>query len=200
MKHLYLMRHGQTLYNTKRYVQGHCDSPLTETGKGQADAAAAWLVAHDVKPGRIITSPLGRAVETAQRVASVLKSAGMSVPSLEPCDGIIERSYGSLEAGPAANVPGDLWDPGEDVAVYGGEGSRALRTRMVHVLTDAMEVTLGTLLAISHGSASLQFLKSVAEQEGRQAPSKLPNCAIFHFTDNESTRQFSLVEIVDPAA
>ena len=200
MKHLYLMRHGQTLYNTKHYVQGHCDSPLTEAGKGQADAAAAWFVAHDVKPERIITSPLGRAVETARRVASALKIVGISLPPVEPCDGIIERSYGSLEAGPAANVPCDLWDPGEEVVKYGGEGSRALRSRMVSTLTDAMDETPDTLLAISHGSASLQFLKSVMEQEGRQAPAKLPNCVIVHFTYNESTKQFSLVEIADPAA
>lgn len=200
MKHLYLMRHGQTLYNTKHYVQGHCDSSLTEAGKRQADAAAAWLVAHDVRPDRIIASPLGRATETAQRVADVLNAAGISVPSVESCKGIIERSYGTLEAGPAANVPCDLWDPGEGVVKYGGEGSRALRLRMVSALTDAMDNTAHTLLAISHGSASLQFLKSVVEQEGRQAPARLPNCAIVHFTYNDSTKQFSLVEITDPAA
>ena len=27
---LYLMRHGETLFNTQKRVQGWCDSPLTE--------------------------------------------------------------------------------------------------------------------------------------------------------------------------
>ena len=35
-KDLYLMRHGQTLFNVRRRIQGWCDSPLTELGKQQA--------------------------------------------------------------------------------------------------------------------------------------------------------------------
>ena len=30
MTRLYLMRHGQTLFNTLNRIQGWCDSPLTE--------------------------------------------------------------------------------------------------------------------------------------------------------------------------
>ena len=30
------MRHGQTLFNVRRKIQGWCDSPLTELGKQQA--------------------------------------------------------------------------------------------------------------------------------------------------------------------
>ena len=33
MKTLYLMRHGQTLFNLQHKIQGWCDSPLTENGK-----------------------------------------------------------------------------------------------------------------------------------------------------------------------
>jgi probable phosphoglycerate mutase len=32
MKDLYLMRHGETLFNIRRKIQGWCDSPLTENG------------------------------------------------------------------------------------------------------------------------------------------------------------------------
>lgn len=39
MKHLYMMRHGQTLFNVRRRIQGSCDSPLTELGIKQAEAA-----------------------------------------------------------------------------------------------------------------------------------------------------------------
>ena len=35
-KTLYLMRHGQTLFNVRRKVQGWCDAPLTKLGIGQA--------------------------------------------------------------------------------------------------------------------------------------------------------------------
>ena len=200
MKHLYLMRHGQTLYNTRHFVQGRCDSPLTDEGKRQADKACGWLMAHGVRPDRIISSPLGRAMDTAQRVANAMMKDGIPVPDVEPCADIIERSYGALEEGPADKVPCNLWDPGEQVVKYGGEGSRALRARMVRGLTKAMEGQADIVLAVSHGSASLQFLKAVLEQDNKQAPAKLPNCAILHFTFDEPTRIFSLVEISDPAA
>ena len=39
-KILYLMRHGQTLFNARGKIQGACDSPLTELGIQQAQHAA----------------------------------------------------------------------------------------------------------------------------------------------------------------
>lgn len=33
MKTIYLMRHGETLFNLLGKVQGSCDSPLTKNGK-----------------------------------------------------------------------------------------------------------------------------------------------------------------------
>lgn len=39
VKTIYLMRHGETLFNTQGRVQGVCDSPLTENGRAQAQAA-----------------------------------------------------------------------------------------------------------------------------------------------------------------
>lgn len=41
MKTVYLVRHGETLFNVMEKNQGQCDSPLTEKGIRQAQAAAA---------------------------------------------------------------------------------------------------------------------------------------------------------------
>ena len=38
-KTLYLMRHGQTLFNLRHKVQGWCDAPLTDFGVYQAKVA-----------------------------------------------------------------------------------------------------------------------------------------------------------------
>ena len=38
MKKLYLVRHGETLFNQKYLMQGICDSPLTQKGHAQAKA------------------------------------------------------------------------------------------------------------------------------------------------------------------
>lgn len=204
MKRLYLLRHGQTEFNVKKLVQGRCDSPLTDLGRKQAGMAAAWLKGHDVVPDKVVSSPLGRAMDTAQLVATELLGPDAAV---EPCEGIIERCYGTFEEGPHDALPTDVWDPGEDLVPYGGEGSQALQERMVDTLTNIMgSEGIETLLAVSHGSASRQFIKAAAP-EGFELPTKLPNCAIMIFDFDEEDLQgesdrpqckFTLQQIVDP--
>ena len=204
MKRLYLLRHGQTEFNVKKLVQGRCDSPLTNLGRQQAQTAAAWLKAHGVVPDKVVSSPLGRAMDTASLVACELLGSDAAV---EPCEGIIERCYGTFEGGPHDALPTDVWDPGEDLVPFGGEGSRALQERMVATLTNLMSADgIETLLAVSHGSASRQFIKAAAP-EGFELPAKLPNCAIMTFYFEEEKPQaegdpseckFTLQQIVDP--
>ena len=204
MKKLYLLRHGQTEFNVKKLVQGRCDSPLTDLGRQQAQAAAAWLKAHGVVPDKVASSPLGRAMATASLVACELLGPDAAV---EPCEGIIERCYGTFEEGPHDALPTDVWDPGEDLIPFGGEGSHALQERMVETLTSIMGADgIETLLAVSHGSASRQFIKATAP-EGFELPAKLPNCAIMIFDFDEEDLQgksdrpqckFTLQQIVDP--
>ena len=204
MKRLYLLRHGQTEFNVKKLVQGRCDSPLTDLGRQQAKMAAAWLKAYNVTPDKVISSPLGRAMDTASLVATELLGPDAAV---EPCEGIIERSYGTFEEGPHDALPTDVWDPGEDLVPYGGEGSQALQQRMVGALTNLISAEgTKTLLAVSHGSASRQFIKAAAP-EAFELPTKLPNCAIMIFDFDEAKPQaegepmqckFTLQQIVDP--
>lgn len=204
MKRLYLLRHGQTEFNVKKLVQGRCDSPLTDLGRQQAGVAAAWLKAHNVVSDKVVSSPLGRAMDTASLVATELLGQNASV---EPCEGIIERCYGTFEEGPHDALPTDVWDPGEDLVPYGGEGSQALQARMVNTLTNLISAEdTKTLLAVSHGSASRQFIKAAAP-EGFEFPAKLPNCAIMIFNFDEEKLQaegettqckFTLQQIIDP--
>lgn len=204
MKRLYLLRHGQTEFNVKKLVQGRCDSPLTDLGRKQAGMAAAWLKDHDVVPDKVVSSPLGRAMDTASLVATELLGLDAEV---EPCEGIIERSYGTFEEGPHDALPTDVWDPGEELVPFGGEGSHALQERMVGTLTNLMGADgIETLLAVSHGSASRQFIKAAAP-EGFELPTKLPNCAIMIFDFDEAKSgeegdapqsKFILQQIIDP--
>ena len=204
MKRLYLLRHGQTEFNVKKLVQGRCDSPLTDLGRQQAGMAAAWLKTNGVVPDKVVSSPLGRAMDTAGLVATELLGQDTAV---EPCEGIIERCYGTFEEGPHDALPTDVWDPGEDLVPFGGEGSQALQARMVATLTKLISAeNVETLLAVSHGSASRQFIKAAAPADFK-LPTKLPNCAImiFDFKEEEpqeegepSQCKFTLQQIVDP--
>jgi len=68
---IYLVRHGETLWNTLGRFQGHLDSPLTQRGMDQADHVAKLLareVDGNVSRFRLHVSPLGRAKQTAQLI------------------------------------------------------------------------------------------------------------------------------------
>lgn len=196
MKRLYLLRHGQTEFNVRKLVQGRCDSPLTELGEQQAHTAAAWLAVHGVEPDAIVSSPLGRAMQTARIVASELSFVG----EVRPEPDIIERAYGSFEKGPHDALPCDVWDPGEALVPFGGEGSRALAERMVAALAaDIGEPGVRTLLAVSHGSASRQLIRATLPA-GAEYPKRLPNCAVMVFDFDEEARRFTFCGLHDPAA
>ena len=63
-----VVRHGETEWNVQARVQGQKDSPLTAAGLAQADAVAARLARErfDV----LVSSDLGRARQTAERIAA----------------------------------------------------------------------------------------------------------------------------------
>ncbi|MCI5785540.1 MAG: phosphoglycerate mutase family protein [Collinsella bouchesdurhonensis] len=198
MKTLYLMRHGQTEFNVQKIVQGQCDSPLTTAGKDQAREAALKLAQCGVCPDRIVASPLGRAYRTCVLVRDVLcESLGVALPEVETCQDLEERNYGSFERGLMSEVPADVWNPGEELVSYGAEGSAALRVRIVEAIRNLMAPDeVGTFLAVSHGSAVLQFYLA-AERPGESEPRRrLPNCCVLKFSYDESASAFTLLEVL----
>ena len=70
MKNFLFIRHGESLLNRQRCVQGQLDSKLTEKGIKQALSVADQLKNVNVK--RIISSPLLRTRETAEIIAGEL--------------------------------------------------------------------------------------------------------------------------------
>ena len=66
MKKIYLMRHGETLFNTMDVNQGQCDSPLTENGirrlwESLPFSAVFRLLGRDLHPAALgISTFFGR--------------------------------------------------------------------------------------------------------------------------------------------
>ena len=63
---IYLVRHGETLWNVEGKMQGWKDSPLSEQGIGNAKKLGEVL--KDVPFDRIYCSPLGRTLATAEYI------------------------------------------------------------------------------------------------------------------------------------
>jgi len=62
---LILVRHGETVWNAERRLQGHADAPLSPRGIEQARRAAKFF-ADGPAPGLVVSSDLSRACHTAE--------------------------------------------------------------------------------------------------------------------------------------
>jgi phosphoserine phosphatase len=80
-----LVRHGQTEWNRVERFRGHADVPLNHTGLMQA-ASTGERISSTWKPVAVYSSPLSRAVKTAQATASLLNLTVQIHPGLADID------------------------------------------------------------------------------------------------------------------
>jgi broad specificity phosphatase PhoE len=90
MTRIILVRHGQTAWNQQDRIRGQVDVPLDDTGLAQAAATAARIAA-EWKPVALYSSPLRRAVQTAQPIADRLGLEVRTVP------GFTDMSFGQWQ-------------------------------------------------------------------------------------------------------
>ncbi len=70
-KKLYIVRHGQTLFNKKNRIQGWCDSPLTKLGHRQAKATKEYFEKRGVVFDKACCSTLHRTEETLKDITDL---------------------------------------------------------------------------------------------------------------------------------
>jgi broad specificity phosphatase PhoE len=146
---IYLIRHGQTVWNAEHRPQGRLDSPLTELGRAQAAAHAQKLA--DVPFTRAYTSPLGRARSTAERVL-----AGRPVP-LTVLDDLAELDWGDLSGLLPEERTARFPELGAQRAadkfntpIPGGESYATARSRAGRALTRIISDGPGNVLVTGH--------------------------------------------------
>ena len=69
---LLFVRHGETDWNARGWIQGQTDTPLNDIGRAQADELACALKRERIKPCGLYTSPQRRAMETARILGMAL--------------------------------------------------------------------------------------------------------------------------------
>ena len=130
MKTIYLMRHGQIVFNVMDVNQGQCDSPLTGLGIQQAKNAGAWFQNHGITFDTVYCSTAERACDTAE-----LASGGMPCQRLK---GLKEIFLGTKEASPNSENPSYPYG-------YGGESLEAVTKRVYGTMKDIAEADKGVL-------------------------------------------------------
>ena len=83
---LYFLRHGEA--NWPGWTKPDDERPLTDFGKKEVRQVAKFLNRLNVKPGLIVTSPLPRALQTAEVAAKQLKTKLRQDEALEPGFGV----------------------------------------------------------------------------------------------------------------
>lgn len=152
---LLIIRHGQSEADLLNVHEGRADYPLTEMGRRQADAMAAW-VADNFQLDRIYCSTLTRARQTAQPLA---ERTGL-VPVYDP--DLMEHDNGQLagvdRAEAARRFPA-RYDIPVDQSRYGMESRLAFRTRSAAALGRILSAAgeRDTVAAVCHGGTINQL-------------------------------------------
>lgn len=162
---LYIMRHGETTWNTQWRLQGSSDTVLNEKGREMAVETGKGL--KDVPFDLCFSSPLHRAKETAELVLQ-----GRDVPIITD-DRLREISFGSWEGnstkGSDSPIPRDMLNcffnkPEDYVAEDGAESLESLCSRTGEFLEELIANPMyqdKTILITSHGCAARGVMQKV---------------------------------------
>lgn len=189
-KTLYLMRHGQTLFNFKGLIQGFGDSPLTELGILQAEKARSYFESKGINFDLYASSTQERASDTLENVAP-------NQP-YQRLKGLKEWHFGLFE-GESVYLFDNLYKPedlfGDRIVPFKGESKQHVEERIVKALHELMSQTKNNALVVSHGTIIGVFLRYCLDKN-EALKHNIGNCNILKFKYDDGT--FSFEELIDP--
>ena len=151
---IFLVRHGETEFNRQNRFNGRSDSPLTDVGIGEARRQGRALREHneDAHDLRLVSSPLGRAIHTAELIGEEI---GVPPSGIEVDARLTEISFGVWEGLTIDEIrsryPGEWDSRHRNMWTYempGGESYAMVARRVGAWLEDAR----GRLLVVTHGA------------------------------------------------
>jgi probable phosphoglycerate mutase len=189
---IYLVRHGQTAFNLEQRHHGHTDSPLTELGREQARRAGETLATLiDPRDCVIFSSPLGRALQTANIIADVtavqrplIVAADLIEIGMGSAEGMtqaeMEKRWPALQAAAASETMSLQSPDGEDLETLTRRLDRALRRVADHYAESRIIVSHGVAGRVLRG---LYLGLNTADAFRLDAPQD----ALFRLTGGEVT-------------
>ena len=149
---IYLTRHGQTLWNIEKRLQGRGNSPLTEEGIERAKELRDRI--KDIHIDIIYSSPIERALTTA----NIIK--GDKSIEVITDDGLMEMCFGDYEGKITDEVMKENpnWDislimkGNTELTAPNGENLAEVRDRVARSMNKIIEKNRGkTILIVAHG-------------------------------------------------
>lgn len=188
---IYLMRHGQTLFNLQERIQGWSDSPLTPEGIEQAKQAGRFLKEHGYRFDSLYCSTSERASDTLELVTGRT--------DYQRIKGLKEMHFGRFEG-----MPEDLHPEasrrgghGDYYAQHGGESQKEASERVFQAVSAIVkEDPAENILMVSHAGAIIQFF--VRFHPFNKLPSIPRNCCLFEYEVQGDS--FKCLKMIDPIA
>ena len=172
---VYLARHGETVWNAEDRYQGRLDSPLTDTGRAQAEAAALTMRGRGIE--RLLCSPLGRARDTAHVVETALGLGAEIDADLAESD--IGRWEGLTRDEVEAAFPGELARREANRLQYRPPGGESLVDMLVRARAVAGRLDGRTTLIVGHSAINRVLVAALIGWEDRIADIYQPHHVIY---------------------
>jgi broad specificity phosphatase PhoE len=144
-----LVRHGETEWNRQEVFRGRLDVDLNDTGRRQAELLGEHL--SKVKLDAVYSSPLKRALETADRIARHHRL------EVQTAQGLIDFDYGEWQGLPKETVKTKYkglykrWtEKPHQVNIPAGESLDSVTERAIGVVNEAIAKHRGTVVMVSH--------------------------------------------------
>jgi broad specificity phosphatase PhoE len=148
MTEIILARHGETEWNVEEVFRGRIDIELNETGVRQAELLAEYLSSRKISA--IYSSPLRRALRTAEAIARYHKL------KVEIAPGLIDCNFGEWQGLSLQEVKDRYQEPYTEwrenphlVKMPEGESLNDVRERALSVVGIAAKYE-GTVVLVSH--------------------------------------------------
>lgn len=163
MKQLYYIRHGQSEFNKSLTWAGSSDTPLSELGLEQALIAGQKMKAEGLQFDAVISSPLERALHTAQIVC---KEIGFPTDDIIIRADLVERDFGVLE-GNKKLVAATMYMVDESaIDSYDGVESLAELQKRADAFWEYLQkLTEGRVLIVGHGAFGRALRRSINQQD-----------------------------------
>ena len=177
------VRHGKTHFNEINLTQGWCHSPLSKVGIRQVESISKQLEQYQID--KAYTSPLGRAVQTANII--------LSKKEVEP---IYEERFKEVNFGILEGISTELVRKlNMDYRPYEGEDIHDVISKHHEALQEIIEDCneKDTVLIVGHGCSLYGFIKSLLPQQSFKFPNNA-SAMIVDYVDET----FSLKKVFDP--
>ena len=164
-KHIFLLRHGETILNKDHIRQGS-DGVLSDSGRDQASKAAARLLPFKIK--KMYVSPFERTIETANIVSSIINIpytlCDLLAERRNPTE-IIGRKYEDPLTVKVINyIDKSFHDP--DARYSDEENFNDLKYRAIALKSFLVGQAINNTLCVSHGIFLKMFMSVLLVGDG----------------------------------